>query len=535
MKKLNASASIAVLAIILLFSACKKTDPLIQNEAINSGEGETGRNSFNHESYGNTVFYALASGVKLDKYKISRPYDIMSTANISGLQTAETILAIDFRPATGQLYGLGSSSRLYVINPATGIARMIGAGSFTTPLSGNIAAFDFNPTVDRIRVVTSSGQNLRLNPETGAVAAVDGSVNGAAGAVIAAIAYTNNSAGQTTTTLYDIDTANNNLYIQTPPNAGTLSLVGALDLNVGSGGFDISPDNDAFGIFNVDNRSALVSVNLSTGKARVMARYPSGISYSGFAIPTDPVAYAVDETNNLIIFNPETGSSHTNHGFNHHYDDGNNIDTIIKPITGLVEGAGIAGIDFRPLNGQLYALGNNSIIYTINTASGAATAVGTLTTALSGTSFGFDFNPLVDRMRIVSNTGQNLRFNPNDGTTLVDGTLNPGTPAVSAVAYSNNFAGTTATTLYAIDATTNKLYTINPPNAGTLVLQANLNINPGAANGFDIGGTSGTAYALYRSFYHTRLYSINTTTGAARQMGSFRSAAINGFALGLGF
>ena len=205
MKKLLASATIAGIAVMCLFNSCKKTDPLL-NEEENTVD-EAGRYSDNHGGYrGNTTFYALAGGVRLDKYKTSRPTEVIGTANISGLQENETILAIDFRPATGQLYGLGSTSRLYVINQSTGTARMIGATAFTTTLVGDIAAFDFNPTVDRIRVVTSSGQNLRLNPETGAVAAVDGSVNGQPGAIIGAVAYNNNFAGSTTTTLYDIDT-----------------------------------------------------------------------------------------------------------------------------------------------------------------------------------------------------------------------------------------------------------------------------------------------------------------------------------------
>ncbi len=527
MKKLYASAAIAVLAISLLFSACKKTDPLIQTEEMNSVESRKG--SFNHESYVSPVFYALAGGIKLDKYNISSPNDMISTANISGLQTGETILAIDFRPATGQLYGLGSSSRLYVINPATGVARMIGTNSFSTSLTGDISAFDFNPTVDRIRVVTSSGQNLRLNPESGAVAAVDGSINGAAGAVIGAVAYTNNFAGATTTTLYDIDTASNTLYIQTPPNNGTLSFVGSLELNVGDGGFDIS-GNNALGIFKVDNASALISINLSTGKASILARYPQSLSYNGFAIPTAAVAYATDAANNLIIFNPgEAGNGYGGINTN------NSIDTIIKKITGLPSGISVMGIDFRPLNGQLYALGSNNTIYTLNTSSGAAATAGTLSTTLAGTSFGFDFNPVVDRIRIVSNIGQSLRFNPNDGTTLVDGSLNPGSPAVSAAAYANNFSGTTSTTLYTIDGSLNKLYIVSPPNAGTLVFQADLEVNVGSANGFDIGGTSGMAYTLFSSGNNSKLYNVNLTTGAVNKIGSFKSASISGFTLGLGF
>jgi hypothetical protein len=71
------------------------------------------------------------------------------------------------------------------------------------------------------------------------------------------------------------------------------------------------------------------------------------------AIPTNPVAYAVDESNNLVIFNPS------------------NIGTpVSKAITGLQTGESILGIDFRPVNGQLYALGSTSRLYVLNTSSG---------------------------------------------------------------------------------------------------------------------------------------------------------------------
>src|SRR4051812_42901938 len=80
---------------------------------------------------------------------------------ITGLQTNDLIVAIDVRPANGQLYGLGNLSNLYVINPATGVATQVGShGGFT--LSGASFAFDFNPVTDRIRVVSNTGQNPRL-------------------------------------------------------------------------------------------------------------------------------------------------------------------------------------------------------------------------------------------------------------------------------------------------------------------------------------------------------------------------------------
>ena len=108
--------------------------------------------------------------------------------------------------------------------------------------------FDFNPTVDRIRLVTNNDQNLRLNPETGMVAATDGTINPAV-ATITAVAYTNSFAGASTTTLYDIDVASDKLFIQNPPNNGTLTAVGSLGVQaLGEAGFDIVEETDHIGL-----------------------------------------------------------------------------------------------------------------------------------------------------------------------------------------------------------------------------------------------------------------------------------------------
>lgn len=527
MKQLSTFTKVAAIAMLIGLNSCKKeliekpVDSTIPQENIAGGSDKAGYNNFNR----GLTFYALTSDNKLDNYATLFPKRLLGTSTITGLQPAENILAIDYRPSTGQLYGIGSSSRIYVINPMTGVARAIGAGPFTPLLSGDIAGFDFNPTVDRIRIVTSTGQNLRANPETGTIAVVDGNINGQAGAVITGSAYTNNSAGVTTTTLYAIDKTSDNLYIQNPPNNGTLVLVGPLGTDVDAGEFDIANTGDAFAMLSIGGVSQLASMDLVTGKANIIIDYPT--LYRGFAIATNPVAYMVDNNNNLMIFNPKL------------YYSASNLNTIVtKPITGLGVGETVAGIDFRPINGQLYALGSNSNIYTINTASGLATLVSALSTPLSGTRFGFDFNPLVDRIRIVSNTGQNLRFNPNDFSVLVDGSLNPATASIAAAAYSNNFAGTTSTTLYGIDST-GVLVMINPPNNGTVVPIGSLGVygsTISSLNGFDIGGTSGIAYTIYRlANGRSRLYEVNLTTGLATGRATFGTAEVGGLAIGLGF
>lgn len=463
----------------------------------------------------NLVVYGLTGANELVAFNAKTPGTFTSKKSVTGLGTGEKLMSIDFRPATGELYAVTNASKFYVINTTTSVARNVGA-AFSPAISGTIASIDFNPTVDRIRLVTETGQNLRLNPETGAVAAIDGSI--ATTSSVTGVAYTNSKSGASTTTLYDIDVKNGKLYKQDPPNNGTLVEVGDLGIAVtGQVAFDISADNsNSLMAATTANGNILYRVDLSAGKAyriNVLAE-----KIIDLAIPTDPVAYAVNNANALQIFNP------------------NNPAPVTKPITGLQTGENILGIDFRPLNGQLYALGSSSRIYTINLGNGAATAVGSqLPTLLDGTDFGFDFNPTVDRIRVVSNTGQNLRLNPIDGTiSATDGNINPGTPTISGAAYTNSFAGTTSTELFVVDHATDKLYLQNPPNAGTLVERGSLGIDITSSNGFDIGSTSNKAYLLATVAGVTKLYLVNTTNGSTTAISTFPNAT-RGFSVGLGF
>ena len=216
--------------------------------------------------------------------------------------------------------------------------------------------------------------------------------------------------------------------------------------------------------------------------------------------------YGVNTSNQLVRFDSATPG------------------TVTPPlaITGLQPGETILGIDFRPANGGLYALGSTSRLYVVNRTTGVATQVGAAGQfTLSGTEFGFDFNPTVDRIRVVSNTGQNLRLNPDTGgLAATDTPLNPGTPNVTAAAYTNNFAGSTTTTLFVIDTTTDALYTQNPPNAGTLNLVGPLGVDASSVNGFDIAPAGGVAYASLTVSGTSRLYTINLSTGAATLVGA---------------
>jgi Domain of unknown function (DUF4394) len=466
--------------------------------------------------------WLLVDGKQLVRINAMNSATATETVNITGLPANETLMAIDFRPATGELYGVSTASRLYIVNQTTGTARVIGAATLSPAIDGAAVGLDFNPTVDRIRLVTNKGQNLRLHPETGGVVATDGVINGGMNPTIQAVAYTNNQAGVTTTVMYDIDPATDKLYKQDPPNNGTLVEVGALGMDItAAAGFDIAPTTDlALAAVQIAGKWELHEINLSTGKLTKLGDLPTG-NINGLAIPTAPVAYAIDEANNnLLIFNIASAGFPTS-----------------KAITGLQTDETIVGIDMRPLNGQLYALGSTSRLYTLNTSNGAATIVGTapLATRLSGSSFGFDFNPTVDRIRVVSNTGQNLRLHPDLGTVVaVDGNLNPGTPAVTAVAYTNNVAGATTTTMLDIDSATDRLLRQDPPNNGTVVELGALGINIEAANGFDITSRGGVGYAILRVGTQNALYTINITTGVATKVVDFPTT-VRGLAFGTGF
>lgn len=209
-------------------------------------------------------------------------------------------------------------------------------------------------------------------------------------------------------------------------------------------------------------------------------------------------------------------------------------------VTGLGDGEILVGIDYRPATGGLYALGA-SRLYLINGTTGAATQVGgNGVFTLNGARFGFDFNPTVDRIRVTSNTGQNLRLNPNDGgLAATDGTLayaagdrNAGvTPSVVSSAYTNSFAGAAATVLYNIDSGTGALVIQNPPNIGTLVTVGNLGVVFGNNVGFDISGTSGRAFAALTVADVPGLYTIDLLTGAATLIGEIGTAATRGAGL----
>ncbi len=283
----------------LAVTACQKDQTSLDENSnnIQSSSFKSDRN--NPEGI---TFYAL-EGNQLDKFSTSNPETVISSANITGLQAGEKILGIDFRPATGQLYGLGSASRLYTINPSTGVATLVAPlttvpmGSTTAvPLSleGTSFGFDFNPVVDRIRIVSNTGQNLRAHPTTG-VTIVDGRINPQP-ASVNGVAYDNNDNDPATgTELYALDVLTDQEFEINPPNNGTLVEPLNIKLKIeGDGGFDIAPRNAnvitdiGLAIYEVNKKSTLLRIDVETGETKILAKYDKGVMYSALAI--SPVA-----------------------------------------------------------------------------------------------------------------------------------------------------------------------------------------------------------------------------------------------------
>ena len=217
-------------------------------------------------------------------------------------------------------------------------------------------------------------------------------------------------------------------------------------------------------------------------------------------------------------------------------------------VSGLAIGERLIGFDARPAaNRALYGLGSTGQVYAINGTTGIATPIGTpLPLVGFPAASGFDFNPSVDRIRIVTDANQNFRVNPDTGAIAA---TDPNVayaaadraaganPNITGAAYTNNVAGGTPTVLYLIDSASGTLVTQGSidgtisPNSGQLLTVGSLGVATNSATAFDISGT-GTAVALLTDPRTNvqGLYSVNLTTGAATLIGALPAGTNSQFA-----
>lgn len=216
-------------------------------------------------------------------------------------------------------------------------------------------------------------------------------------------------------------------------------------------------------------------------------------------------------------------------------------------IRGLGSGERVVGIDVRPADGKLYAVSSANRVFTIDRSNGRIGYPQPLTDAVSGAAvtlngnfYGVDFNPSVDRLRIVSDGEQNLRVNVDTGMTSTDAALqypagdrNAGQdPAVGAVGYTFAALGG-PTALYDVDSARDTFTLQNPPNAGTLNSIGPVGFDVTAQGGFDIGGRERfRALGLYQQGGVARLYEHRfDQNGLARPTGLALRGQFDGFAV----
>ena len=549
-------------------------------------------------------YYLLTADSSLAQVLESRTSTPTAAVPVSGLNVGDRLVAIDVRPQTGRLYGLGQNPKtgtvqLYILQMNSGTASAVALGSAQSfsdaaglPLLilANAFDIDFNPSVDRLRVVTTNGMNFRMNPNDGLL--LDGNFGGAAGSVAGVnpdarlnvgganaqamgTAYTNNEINTSITTQYTLDHITNQLYIQNPPNAGTLVspltiTVGGVPLDFASdGGLDIQAGinaassgagaaGDAAAVLISGGISRLYRINLATGVATARGTNLGGLNVIDLAVASSTRATALTLSNNglqLARFNLDTPGT-----------------TALSVVSGVALGERLVGMDLRPRTGQVYALGIDALLdrgtlYRLEPQSAGTTAVVTPIGAtgriafvdatgqvvdLTDVSIGMDFNPVEDRVRIVDAGGNNFRINPDTGA-AVDGDTNaagvnpdgnitgPLATQLGATAYTNNVNAPVATTQYTIDQLSSKLYVQNPPNSGmqTLGLDVKLGgqtLDFGGGVGFDIAPGVFTSAAntpvMAGAGYFTssptagepQLYRIALKTGVATALGNIATA-----------
>ena len=218
-----------------------------------------------------------------------------------------------------------------------------------------------------------------------------------------------------------------------------------------------------------------------------------------------------------------------------------------QPVGGLAAGEALVGIDFRVARGDLYGLTSAGRLVIIDTTTAQARGVGNAPpAALSGTRFGFDFNPVADRVRVVSDSGQNLRLHPDTGAVAATDPALAG-PAGSAqvriagAAYTYNKHNDKLTTNYAVDIGRGWLVTQGSiegrepavsPNTGRIADVGPLGTGAVDDAAFDIADVGNTALAALRQGGRTRLYTVDLASGKATLLGSVGDGgALRGLAI----
>jgi hypothetical protein len=477
---------------------------------------------------------ALTSTQHLVSFNRTTPGSLVTNVAVSGLSTGERLLGVAWRPAEGKLLGLSSAARLFEINALTGVtalrASLVATAGDSNPfagLSGTAAALSIDASTDRLRVLTSSGQNLVVDPVSGAVLTENTVQRGGVVAGISAAAYSDAFASSALAQLWNINAAADTLERMPAPDTGLLTPASTLGVGAASGSGMVidARTSAAFAAMTVNGRIALyrIALDASTNVATRIADLGTQDPLLGMAFvepkgnPLAAQAVGLSTDGRLVKFQPNLPQ----------------IVTLV-PITGLNSVEVLQAIDFRPADGNLYGLSSAARLLQIDTSTGAVTQQAVLRAdasdtsnpynGLAGASFAINFDPVQDRLRIVSNTGQNLLVNVATGEVLTDAAVHAtGQAAVAGgLAYDHRYAGATVATLFVADVAHQMFGTLNAPadgvvsDLGALGLPAGINVNGTGAFNITGGGSGLALLAVQASNGGSLLFSLDLVSGSAK-------------------
>lgn len=438
------------------------------------------------------------TGTSLVRFSAATPGVIDETLHLQGLPGGVRIVALDERPATLGLYGLGSDGHVYRVGKSTG--RTVAVTAEPVALDGDAFSLEADPVGDVLRMVSDRGQNVRVDPDDGTVT-VDTPL--AAEHRIAAIAHDRNVHGATASTLVAIDAATDRLRRiggvdgMPSPSGGAVTDIGPLNADTTTtAGFDITPAGVAYAALTAPGASAsiLYRLDLARGFTFVDGRIGSGAPLLDVAVAEPPrIAYTFTGAapGQLVRFPTDL------------------------PIAGAVVGAAALGsppetplgLDVRPATGELVAVTDAGRVHRVDRRSGAAAKIGgNLPTGLAVADAGVEVDPVADVIRVTDATGRNLRINPFSSPfwSLVDGLLAfaPGdllagaTPAVVASAATNARPAAVSTTIYDVDHVRDVVLRRSPPNAGALTTLDALDVDVPERTAFDLEPSGDDGYLL---------------------------------------
>ena len=281
---------------------------------------------FSTTSGAENIVVVTAGAQRVQTFDSAAPATLTTDAAISGFQGAESIVAIDRRPSNGLIYALTNNNRIYTVNPVSGTATFVSALSAPGGVGGGgNTGFDFDPVADavgqpslRVSGILLTGttvQNALVNVDTGATlldapfSFASGDPNQAITPILPALAYTNNVAGATSSSLYGLvprpsASINPPLLVSIPiPANGTFNTVGTLGLpNLSNPfGFDVSGETGtAYAAIGTAGGPQLFTIDLSTGSATLIGTIGSGLPLVGMAAAVPEPSAALMLTVGLV-------------------------------------------------------------------------------------------------------------------------------------------------------------------------------------------------------------------------------------------